>query len=56
MGATNKLTKWKELDEKIEKGLKKTAEKLIANQKKKGGTLIIADKKGKIKEILATDL
>jgi hypothetical protein len=52
----NNSSKWKSLDEKIEAGLKRTAEKLINEEKKKNGYLIIAGKDGKIKKIPAREL
>lgn len=59
MGTDPKIktsSKWAELDKKIEAGLKKTAEKLIAQQKQKNGYLIIADNTGTIKRVPASDL
>ena len=59
MGTVKKIrtiAKWDVLDAKIEKGLKKTASKLIADQKKIGGVLILGDKKGKIKRVPAKEL
>lgn len=49
-------TKWDVLDAKIEKGLKKTASKLLGEKKKNNSPLIIADKKGKIRGIPASEL
>lgn len=59
MGSDNKINdngKWNGLDEKIEAGLKKTAEKLISDEKKKNGYLIISGKDGKVKKIPASEL
>ncbi len=42
--------------EAIEKGLKKTSQKLIAEEKACNGYLIISDKKGGIKKVPAKDL
>ena len=59
MGTSKKINtgaRWKSLDDKIEKGLQKTADKLIADQRKTGGVLIFGDKKGKIKKIPASEL
>ena len=59
MGTVKKIrtiAKWDVLDANIEKGLKKTASKLIADQKKIGGVLILGDKEGKIKRVPAKEL
>jgi hypothetical protein len=59
MGTNNKINgnaDWKGLDEKIEAGLKKTAEKLISEEKKKNGYLVISGKDGVVKKIPAKDL
>ncbi len=40
----------------IEKGLKKVSQKLIAEEKARGGYLIISDEKGGIKKVPAKDL
>ena len=45
-----------EESEAIEKALKKVSEKLIAEEKKNNGYLVISDKKGNIKKIAAKDL
>lgn len=42
--------------EKIEKGLKKVSQRLIAEEKARSGYLAISDKKGSIKKIPAKDL
>ncbi len=59
MGTVKKIrniAKWDMLDAKIEKGLKKTATKLIGEKKRNNGLLIVADKNGKIKKIPASEL
>jgi hypothetical protein len=59
MGTVKKIgaiAKWDVLDAKIEKGLKKTATKLIRKKKRNNGLLIIADKNGKAKKIPANNL
>jgi hypothetical protein len=59
MGTVKKInssSKWKELDAMIEKGLKKTAAKLIVEKKKNNSLLIVTDKKGKVKKIPASQL
>jgi hypothetical protein len=59
MGTVKKIkasSKWKGLDAMIEKGLKKTAAKLIVEKKKNNGLLIVTDKKGKVKKIPASQL
>jgi len=40
----------------IEKGLKMTSRKLIAEEKAQSGYLVISDKKGNIKKVPAKDL
>ena len=58
MGTVKKIrniAKWDLLDAKIEKGLKKTAAKLIGEKKRNNSLLIIADKNGKIKKIPASE-
>lgn len=59
MGTVKKIgtiSKWDVLDAKIEKGLKKTASKLIGEKKRNNGLLIIAGKNGKVKKIPASEL
>ncbi len=59
MGTVKKIgtiAKWDVLDAKIEKGLKKTATKLIREKKRNNSLLIIADKNGKVKKIPASEL
>lgn len=59
MGAVKKIgisAKWGLLDAKIEKGLKKTATKLLGEKKKNNSPLIIADKKGKVRRIPSSQL
>ena len=48
--------KWEQMDDLIEKGLKRTAQKLIEKEKKNDGYLIIAGKDGKVKKVPARDL
>lgn len=45
-----------DLGEKIEAALKKVSEKLIAEEKKNNGYLIVSDKQGNIKKVAAKDL
>lgn len=52
----NSKDRWKRLDELIEKGLKKVSEKLIDEEKKKDGYLVISDKDGKPVKKPAKDL
>jgi hypothetical protein len=47
---------WKKLDNLIEKGLRKVSEKLIEEEKKKDGYLIISDKNGNPIKVPAKDL
>ena len=49
------ITAQKEL-KAIERGLKKVSERLIAEEKARGGYLIISDKNGNIKKVSAKDL
>lgn len=59
MGTAKKIrtvAKWDVLDAKIEKGLKKTATKLIGEKKRNNGLLIVAGKNGKVKKIPASEL
>jgi hypothetical protein len=46
----------KKESEAIEKGLKKVSQKLIAEEKARNGYLIVSDKKGGLKKVLAKDL
>ncbi|MCY7309872.1 MAG: hypothetical protein LH619_03765 [Chitinophagaceae bacterium] len=58
MGTVKKIrtiAQWDVLDAKIEKGLKKTATKLIGEKKRNNGLLIVADKNGKVKKIRASE-
>ncbi|MDZ4806867.1 MAG: hypothetical protein SGI96_01205 [Bacteroidota bacterium] len=58
MGTVKKIrtiAQWDVLDAKIEKGLKKTATKLIGEKKRNNGLLIVADKNGKVKKIPASE-
>lgn len=48
--------KFIEEGEAIEAALKKVSEKLIAEEKKNNGYLIVSDKQGNIKKIAAKDL
>ena len=48
--------KFLEESKSLEAGLKKVSEKLIAEEKKNNGYLIIADEKGNIKKVPAKDL
>jgi hypothetical protein len=48
--------KWRQMDDLIEQGLKRTALKLIEKEKKNNGYLIIAGKDGKVKKVPAKDL
>ena len=52
----NRKQQWKILDALIEKGIKQTGERLIEEEKRKNGYLIISDKSGQIKKIPAKDL
>ena len=47
---------WREMDDLIEQGLKRTAEKLIEKEKKNDGYLVIAGKDGKVRKVPARDL
>jgi hypothetical protein len=40
----------------LEEGLKKVSQKLIAEEKARDGYLVISDKKGNIKKVLAKDM
>lgn len=42
--------------EQLQKGLRKVSEKLIAKTKKNGSYLVVADKDGKVKKVVAKDL
>lgn len=44
------------MDDLIEQGLQRTAQKLIAQEKKNDGYLVVAGKDGKVKKIPAKDL
>ena len=44
------------MDDLIEEGLRKTAQKLVEKEKKIDGDLITADKDGKVKKVPARDL
>lgn len=48
--------KFLEESDAIEKGLKKTSKKLIAETKKNNSYIIVSDKNGNIKKIPAKDL
>jgi hypothetical protein len=48
--------KFVEESHKIDEGLKKVAEKLIAETKKENGCLILTDNEGNIKHVHAKDL
>ena len=50
------LTKKKDLSEALQQGLDKARKKLIEEEKKRNGFLVIADKTGVIKKISAKDL
>jgi hypothetical protein len=53
--ARNKIIKHRFV-ELLEKGLAQTRKKLIAEEKKKNGYLVVSDKDGRVKKIPAKDL
>ena len=56
MGQDKTINKHHSLDNLIEEGLRKTAQKLVEKEKKNDGYIVTTDKDGKVRKVPAKDL